>query len=209
MPELLGRSHAALHALDPAPLIDALAQRGIGQGSWGLDARFGWLEGKALVHEWVRDVVEWLIAHRPPEPKRIAVCHDDFHPLNILVEDGRVTGVLDWPGFLIADPALDVADTLVLIAIPTKHLGPALGMPALASVDTDLLARRYLDAYRAEQPLDGARLEYYRARRCVHALIQGAEGQAVWQHPGIVGDLVELIRGVTGIEVAPPAGPSG
>ncbi len=53
-----------------------------------------------------------------------SICHGDFHPLNILVKEGQVTAVLDWPGFSIADPVLDVAYTVVLLTIPAKHLFP-------------------------------------------------------------------------------------
>jgi hypothetical protein len=39
----------------------------------------------------------------------------------------------------------------------------------------------------------------------VLALIQGVEGQKVWQHPLIVRDLLAYIHDVTGIQIAMPA----
>ena len=77
-----------------------------------------------LINSLVKRRIDWLLENRPPEPERLAVCHGDFHPLNILVQDGIVTGVLDWPGFIIADPALDIANTIVLSTIPFKHIAP-------------------------------------------------------------------------------------
>jgi hypothetical protein len=61
----------------------------------------------------------------------------------------------------------------------------------------------YLDAYRAHRSLDLTYLDYYRVRRCILALVAGASGQPVWQHPMIVQDLIEAIREVTGIRVEP------
>jgi len=37
------------------------------------------------------------------------------------------------------------------------------------------------------------------------ALVEGAEGQEIWQHPGIIADLLDCIQGITGIQLSPPA----
>jgi hypothetical protein len=36
------------------------------------------------------------------------------------------------------------------------------------------------------------------------ALIEGVEGQKVWQHPGIVKDLLTYVQKITGITVTMP-----
>jgi hypothetical protein len=46
-------------------------------------------------------------------------------------------------------------------------------------------------------------LDYYRARRCILALADGASGQAVWRQPMIVQDLIDTIREVSGLRVEP------
>jgi aminoglycoside phosphotransferase (APT) family kinase protein len=204
IPVMLGKSHAGLHDIDPAPVIEALAEQGIDESRCRLDSRYHWLEEKARRLPWIHDGVDWLVKNRPPEPDRLAVCHDDFHPLNILIQDGEVTGVLDWPGFAVADPALDVANTMVLLTIPYRHLAASVGPPALSSVDWCLFSEQYLGAYRAQKPLDDTHLDYYRVRRCIYALIQGHEGQKAWQHPSIVEDLTDYIRVNTGIEMVLP-----
>lgn len=202
MPDLLGKTHAELHRIDPGPLIETLKKQGIDEYEYGLSGRFGWLDNRANKLPWIRPVVDWLLDHRPPDPERLAVCHGDFHAFNILFGEGKVTGVLDWPGFAIADPVFDVANTMVLITIPYKRL--AASMSEFSSVDWDLVAERYLDAYRARTPLDGTNLNYYRVRRCVSALVEGAEGQKIWQHPLIVQDLLAFILDVSGIRIAMP-----
>jgi aminoglycoside phosphotransferase (APT) family kinase protein len=118
--------------------------------------------------------------------------------MNLLVQEGKVTGVLDWPGFLIADPAFDVANTVTLMETSGKHL--------LHIEQWEILIQMYLAAYQAERPIDLTHLDYYRVRRCVGALAEGAHGQQVWRQPPVVRDLVEAIEQATGIRVVPPAG---
>jgi aminoglycoside phosphotransferase (APT) family kinase protein len=203
IPELLGITHAALHNIDPQPLIEALGERGINEDNLGLSGQYKWLEEAGNKHSWAHDGVEWLIKNRPPDPEHPVLCHGDFHPLNILIQEGKVTGVLDWPGFHIADAVMDVANTVVLTTMPFKHLAASLDQD-FSSVDWEMAAKLYLDAYRSKRPLDSTHLDYYKVRRCVYALIQGHEGQVVWQHPLIVKDLIEYIRKDTGIQITMP-----
>jgi aminoglycoside phosphotransferase (APT) family kinase protein len=201
--ELLGKNHAALHWIDPDPLVQAIHEKGIDSHLLYLDHRYANLEQRKKEYPWIHDIIDWLVQNRPPEPKKLAVCHGDFHPLNILIQDEQVTGVLDWPGFMITDPALDVANTITLSTIPFKHLASSLGMD-VKSLDFDLFIEEYLASYQTVKPVDSAHLDYYRVRRCVNALIEGAQGQTVWQHPLIVKDLLVFIHTVTGIQVITP-----
>jgi aminoglycoside phosphotransferase (APT) family kinase protein len=203
VPGLLGKTQAELHNIDPVPLIKALSDKGVAERDYRLASRFDWLGEKADKLGWIRQGVNWLLDNRPTEPERLSVCHGDFHPFNILYDEGKVTGVLDWPGFAIADPVFDVANSIVLITIPSKHLAASMGN--FSSVDWDLIADLYLAAYRAHRPLDDTNLDYYRVRRCVLALVQGVEGQKVWQHPLIVRDLMAYILDITGIQITLPA----
>jgi aminoglycoside phosphotransferase (APT) family kinase protein len=203
VPGLLGKTHAELHNIDPASLITALNDKGIAEYDYRLTSRFDWLRDKADKLGWIRQGVNWLLDNRPPEPERLAVCHGDFHALNILYADGKVTGVLDWPGFAIADPVFDVANSIVLITISGKHLAASMG--DFSSVDWDLGADLYLAAYRNHRSLDETNMDYYRVRRCVMALVQGFEGHKVWQHPLIARDLLAYILDITGIQITMPA----
>jgi aminoglycoside phosphotransferase (APT) family kinase protein len=203
VPGLLGRAHAELHNVDPASLIEALDDQGVAESDYRLASRFDWLRDKADKLAWIRPGVKWLLDNRPTEPEQLAVCHGDFHALNILCAGGRVTGVLDWPGFAIADPVFDIANSLVLITVSSKHLTAS--MDGFSSVDWDLMADLYLVAYRTRRSLDDTDLDYYRVRRCMMALHQGVEGQKVWQHPLIVRDLLATILENTGIQITVPA----
>lgn len=198
--QILGKTHAALHKIDPKHLIKSLVNQGIDESTLFLSNRFDWLKEKAKKYPWLGEAIGWLLENRPPVPEKLAVCHGDFHPLNILVQDGAVTGVLDWPGFLISDPVLDIANTIVLSVIPFKHLAPTLGLD-VSSVNFENFVELYLAAYQTELSLNKSHLDYYRVRRCVYSLIQGAEGQTVWRHPLIVQDLLNYIQSASGIRI--------
>jgi len=201
VPVLLGQSHAELHQIDPRPLIAALAEQHIDERNYRLESRFDELIRKAPQHPHLRPAIDWLLSNRPPEPTQLAICHGDFHPLNLLIENGMVSGVLDWPGFVISDPAMDVATTLVLVTVPIKQIAPQIGLD-FPPAAVEPFVRGYLEAYRAVRPLETTHLEYYQVFRAVKALIEGAEGQTIWQHPAIVAELVAYVDHVTAIRLA-------
>ena len=121
-----------LHGLDPGPLTRAL---GDAVSFEGYLTRFerrvdqGALDGLRAAMRWLRD--------RRPPPAALAICHGDLHPLNILVEHGRVTGVLDWPNVVVSDPAFDLAATCNILRFVPAGLTECLpycdGWPASAS----------------------------------------------------------------------------
>jgi aminoglycoside phosphotransferase (APT) family kinase protein len=196
IPGILAEAHAELHSIDPGPLVSSLKAQGFSESAY----RFVWvleeLREAANAYPWLAEGIDWLVERRPPEPERLSVCHGDFHPLNILVQDGKITGIVDWGGVRIADPALDIANTIVLATIPVKHL---FSLP-----EYDKFAEMYLDAYHIYSPLDLRHLDYYQTRRCIIALWEGVRGHQVWQMPAVVEDLVELVSNATGILVTPP-----
>jgi aminoglycoside phosphotransferase (APT) family kinase protein len=60
------------------------------------------------------DVLESARALPPPE--RLAIVHGDLHLRHALVENGRLSGVIDWGDVCRADPAIDLV--LVWSALP-------------------------------------------------------------------------------------------
>lgn len=200
VPEILGKSHATLHRIDPKPLIKSLKKQGFKKNNYLFKKSFDNDLNVAKKSElpWVLDIVEWLIKNRPPEPKSLSICHGDFHPYNILIQEGKISGVLDWGGTLMADPAMDVANTIKLITIFPKHL--PLG-PGYKSVDWDKLSRQYLDAYLLQFPLDDTKIDYYGVVRCLTNILEGLGGNQVLRHPPLVRDLLEFIHKITGIRI--------
>ena len=50
----------------------------------------------------------WDEARVAPPPEAVVPSHGDLLPGNLLVEEGRLSAVIDWGGFGLADPALDL-----------------------------------------------------------------------------------------------------
>lgn len=57
----------------------------------------------------------WLEKNRPPPLQDGAVCHGDLHPLNIVMDGDTLSGVIDSPQAIAAEPAFEVAATRVLL----------------------------------------------------------------------------------------------
>lgn len=44
--------------------------------------------------------------------------HGDLHPRNVLVQDGRISGIIDWGDLTAGDPATDLASIWMLFENP-------------------------------------------------------------------------------------------
>jgi aminoglycoside phosphotransferase (APT) family kinase protein len=171
----LGRLHARLHAIDPEMLERALADAGMPPSGWigGYDR--GWMRGemeKARL-DGLRDGMEWLESNVPPAPARLAICHGDFHPLNVLLDGRHVSGVLDWAMTQIADPAWDVGATMALFGHgPVDLPGPLLRVVGMLR---GAMLRRYVKAYAETMPLDMGAVRYYEAFRLWLFLMEGGQ----------------------------------
>ena len=158
----------------------------------------------------------WLLEHRPPSPRRPAICHGDFHPQNILVSAGAVTGVIDWPNTVVADPAYDVAATRTILSLTPVELS---AVPAalrwLIRLVRPIMVRRYLAGYRRHHALDTGALAYYEALCCMRGLVRAAESRLrrgpVLPNPLDASSFAEALAGrfarITGISPALPAQP--
>jgi len=196
--DMLADTHVALHRIDPGPMIKLLNKQGFDEKRYMFNTVFDALADLPKKLSWIRGAAKWLIENRPPEPDRLAICHGDFHPSNILIQDGQVTGVLDWH-LTIADPAYDIAYTIQIITVNSK-----VSKPDSEWANLEMFSRQYLDAYRAQIPLDSAKLDYYRVVNSLRTLIDGFMGNQHLSHPLIVKDLIEFVHKVTGIRIAMP-----
>jgi aminoglycoside phosphotransferase (APT) family kinase protein len=196
-----------LHALDPAPLLAAVAAGGLDPALITFDGQLA--RTAAAVRQYSLDglqpVVDWLAAHKPSS-LRATVCHGDFHPLNILGEDGHVTGVIDWVNAVVAPAEMDVGSAIANIA------SAPLGVPAVLNVPVQMMMayilRRYRAAYEARRPLDDQAVRYFQTFRCVVQLVPvlinratGGTGGGAFGSPRGVERLVRRIRVMSGVVV--------
>src|SRR5919112_1344549 len=57
-------------------------------------------------------------------PGEEALVHLDYHPLNVMTDGERVTGVLDWTNARAGDPRADHARTLTILRLDSGTAGP-------------------------------------------------------------------------------------
>jgi Ser/Thr protein kinase RdoA (MazF antagonist) len=196
--DVFGKLHASMHNINPDPILKIITEAGVDIRLLKLE---GWLKGfRSYVNlnfNWLNEAVEWLFENRPSEPEILSVCHGDFHPGNLLFKDGKIQAVLDWSLFLLGDSAMDVANTIFLITIPSKLLSPDL--------DTKRIIEMYLKAYRKTRPLDETNIAYYVTVRSVRSLIDGARGHVLLGHPEMIQLLLASIYKNTGVNIKIPS----
>ena len=221
IPARLAAAHAALHALNTAAIRESL--RNAGQPG-ALDGAESWFDKADTATRQpgmgpLRPAFDWLVANRPRAAQE-TLCHLDFHPLNILVHNGEVSGVIDWGNAALADPAADVAVTRV-ISIDAPLKVPRLLGPLFQAVRR-WLAWRYTRAYERILPLEKSALRYYEAMRCFQAMshlsqrrladLAGRPGNAAgygWSDPATIRRVTNRFRRIAGVrlEPVPEAGP--
>lgn len=107
--ERLGRELARLHTIVPSDAAPGfLGAPPTDPAAAGLALYRGFLDAEAMPHPAIEWGLRWLETH-PVAPGEIVLCHHDFRTGNYMVEDGNLTGILDWEFAGWADPMEDVA----------------------------------------------------------------------------------------------------
>jgi len=197
---LLAQAHSWLHNIDTEPIMKKLTEQGFFARAdkglyWNdLTSLLDSSDQQITLHnlEWLKPGFQWLKTHRPKHGKR-AIYHGDFHPLNILVEQGEISAVLDWSSFKLWEPESDVANTLNRFCL----------MPAIfPQIDWDPVGVQYFDRYLQERSLDPVKVEYYEAVWCIRGFLLYDMGFEVWGRPEIQERLVKRFREVTNIKLS-------
>jgi aminoglycoside phosphotransferase (APT) family kinase protein len=153
----MAEMHAALHRLSPAgcpiPAEGFLVER-------RLIALATWMDKYELPE--ARRAYAWLGEHKTAVmPEERSLCHNDFHPLNIVVDGAGAAMVIDWSRAELGDRLHDVARSYVLMSL-AQGGGRNLTERALLMVSR-FVAGRYLAAYRRLLPFDQQRFHYWQA----------------------------------------------
>jgi aminoglycoside phosphotransferase (APT) family kinase protein len=220
MASVLAQLQARLHDLDPVACPRGVTREGLEPKHLTFDAHLAHLADRASRGrlDGLAPGLEWLLRHRPPRPAPRAVCHGDFHPYNILMADGRPTGVLDWPHAIVTDPAFDVATTLTILKlVPMEIAGLSTPLRWLVKAARPLLVGGYLRHYRRRRPLDRGKLAYYEAAACMKTLVRAGElrgGLTGGRAPNVLFDsayterTLSHFRALTGITATLPPAPA-
>ena len=111
--------------------------------------------------------LEWLEQHKATVAmEEIVLCHGDFHPLNILIDESGKANVLDWSDAVLGDRHFDVARSVLMFWIAPIIAESTLERVALRAA-RGYLQWQYLRSYRRLYPIDDQRLGYWKA---LHAL---------------------------------------
>lgn len=213
IPALLAETLARLHALDRKPIARALRRAGLPAKSLGIAAALKDLAQRArpLGFDGYAAGLAWLREHRPaPGPR--AVCHGDYHPLNVMIANGRVSAVLDWSHALLAAPEYDIAYTAQLLAWWPLEV-PLLPRSVAKHLFGQAAARQFLTAYRRRSPVDADLLRWHEALHAYRVLVRVARARAgitlpplspghPWER--VASDAVAAFKARTGIEVVLP-----
>lgn len=103
--------YAQLHTLDTDSAAAPVSPRST---PTELEAMIAWQESTLdkrgiPVEPVLGALLRWLRAHIPPAPPRRSLIHGDAAFSNLLIEDGRVSAVLDWEAAHYGDPAEELA----------------------------------------------------------------------------------------------------
>ena len=216
MATLLGHEHARLHDLDAEAFRRLLGDAVDPQSIATFDhvrPRYEEVISTASL-DGLRPALRWLEEHRPAPASVNAICHGDFHPLNVLVAGSEVTGVVDWGWVTIAQPELDVGATVALLTHgPLNVLRPA---RPLVRVLRRFTVRRYLRAYASRRHLDLDEVRYFEALRLFDFACEAGEQmqaeagviesdmQSPFFAPSVRDGVIKRLRDLTGTDAALP-----
>lgn len=100
---------------------------------WSFGAMFGRIQARihaTTAPEALRQSPDMWLDWRGPLDTRLrnrlratatrtdTLLHLDYHPLNVMTDGQKITGVLDWPNGRAGDPRADLARTLVILRFP-------------------------------------------------------------------------------------------
>lgn len=178
----LAALHARLHRLDPT----GFPEQPKGLAASKLALAEGWAETLAAPDlDRAARQVRTFVAELDAGPR--AVCHGDFHPLNVVV-GSEGAAVLDWTDAGLGDPVGDVARTALLLRVAGVAASSSVERTVLRAVGPGL-SRAYLAAYRADASLDDDRFARWTS---LHLLHGWAQVRAL--HAGVVGTDAERAR---------------
>ena len=212
---LMGRTQARLHNLDATGAVRSLELTGLDAGTY---TPFKLLDDIHRLVEATQDKAlgqlgNWLDEHRPESPGDLSVCHGDFHPANILVEDLKLTGVIDWGNYSFGHSEYDVAVTQFIVSIGPLEDSPVPLEQLRAMLDAFL--DMYKGEYLAHRPINEELVGYYIVLRAGHALAKvvaaryGSDVRGTahdgysWARPLVYEHVRELVRDRTGVDAGP------
>ena len=172
----LGVAHAELHDIVAPPQLPDLND----------DLRHRIREAAPLPED-LRTAALGLLERLPGGDR---LCHGDFH-LGNMMGTWSAPVVIDWGDASRGDPIADVARTYLLQKLGEPPPGASAVLRVLAPVGRDILAARYLSAYRSRCPVDRRRLDEWKIVRAAARLFDPVPSE----HPRLIRFLRTRLNG--------------
>jgi aminoglycoside phosphotransferase (APT) family kinase protein len=146
---------------------------------------------------WLGPALEWARSESTKfRYSAASVLHMDYHPLNVLVNGGRISGVIDWVNAEAGDRHLDVATTSTILSCHSMEHPTWLRDNLAGNALRRLYNGLYVALYHAMRPLDFARLRYYQGVASIFRL--STLGMMLTRGAQSVGYRAEAASEVTG-----------
>jgi aminoglycoside phosphotransferase (APT) family kinase protein len=96
-------------------------------------------------------ISKWLLDNVPDDQGDAALVHCDFAPHNVLVDEERVTGILDWESARIGDPAEDLSYFLQRIGSQVDRAEALLWYRDAGGPEISEYRLRYFDVFHVQK----------------------------------------------------------
>jgi aminoglycoside phosphotransferase (APT) family kinase protein len=180
-----------LQQIDPIPLRKRYREANIPEKDYTWLCQYTDLASSNV--EWNNPAIEWITDNKPQF--KHAICHGDYHPNNIIIENGEVRGVVDWVNVCIDDPMRDFAATYVSMTM----FGPRMFPDRAAEIKYRL--DYGLEYYRDRVVWDEFRFHYYQAFKCLIIMLAYEFGVEFYGRFGIIDAIVHLFNELTGTTI--------
>ncbi|MDA1280553.1 MAG: phosphotransferase [Chloroflexi bacterium] len=211
LPEIMARLQLGIHRLDSAGLRAKLTGSGVDPDQMTPTIMLAAITelAESTGASDLMEINNWLRVQWPEQPDSPTICHGDFHPNNVLFDDGKVTGIVDWGNVKFTHPEFDVAITHLTMSLGPMDMEPSQRMAIQPMIDHIL--EEYLRSYRNQQPISDELLGYYGALRSAHAYARVVAGKSgidsrhvahegyAWGHPLLFSMISKVIETTTGI----------
>ncbi len=154
-----GKTHARLNQVPAPAAIPSLKER---------------LARQILSGAVPAELAAFALAELRPLPDGDRLCHGDFHPGNIMMQDGEPV-VIDWSNVARGDPAADYARCQVMWRAGSLPPGTSLPLRVMASFGRGILTWGYNRSYARVARLDQQLIRRWRVPVAAARLAEGIE----------------------------------
>ena len=168
-PKVLLEVAERLHKIDPAPVLAAAARGGIETSQMTVRRHIEFVTAnfEAFGDHRTKDALAWLSSNEPSPVDVPSIIHGDLWPANVLMQRGRLSGLVDWKMAGIGDPALDLGYACAGLAMMPAPLPPPPPIRQGIHAAGTNLAQRIREQYCDRTQTTTERIAFYEALRCL------------------------------------------